>query len=252
MQMGIWEKPKAWINRKQPESRVIMPLYTCSRCHYTFPSVDKPGVCPDCGHKRIVPATDFEFNRFYATKLELLFADFSASMSTDERNWCRVLLLLNVPKASFYTSFFLRENILEGDAAHALDMYKGYRWEFKRRIKDDRIALQLEGYQEPRFLLRDDTGMPVVKGWEYYGAALRALYSFKLSDPHKAPNLRTVDSIDLEKIAQMPTTAYFDFLRAWLDLVKDVPAPMDELLSEVKPFLRLLPPIKGRRKGDGK
>ena len=66
------------------------------------------------------------------------------------------------------------------------------------------------------------------------------------------PNLRTVDSIDLNYISQMPTTAYFDFLRAWLDLVKDVPAPMDELFPEVKPFLRLLPPIKGRGKGDGK
>jgi hypothetical protein len=185
-------------------------------------------------------------------KLDLLFVDFSASMSTDERNWCRVLLLLNVPKASFYTSFFLREHILEGDAAHALDMYKGYRWEFKRRIKEERIALHLEGYQEPKFLLRDEGGAPVVRGWEYYGAALRVLYSFELADPHKAPNLRTVDSIDLDYISQMPTTAYFDFLRAWLDLVKDVPAPMDDLLPEVKPFLRLLPPIKGHGKGDGK
>ena len=238
--------------RSQTESGYIMPLYTCSRCHYTFPSVDKPGICPDCGHKRIVPATDFEFNRFYATKLDLLLADFSAAMTTDERNWCRVLLLLNVPKASFYTSFFLREHILEGNAAHALDMYKGYRWEFKRRIKEERIALHLEGYQEPKFLLRDEGGAPVVRDWEYYGAALRVLYSFELADPHKAPNLRTVDSIDLDYISQMPTTAYFDFLRAWLDLVKDVPAPMDDLLPEVKPFLRLLPPIKGHGKGDGK
>lgn len=226
-----------------------MPLYTCSRCHYTFPSVDKPGVCPDCGHKRIVPASDFEFNRFYSTKLDLFLADFSPSMTTDERNWCRVLLLLNVPKASFYTAFFIRQHILEGDAGHALDMYRGYRWEFKRRIKEDRIALQLEGYQEPKFLLRDDTGAPVVKGWEYYGAALRVLYSFELTDPHKTPNLRTVDRIDLEKIAQMPTTTYFDFLRAWLDLVKDVPAPMDGLIPETKPFLRLVPNHKHKKDG---
>jgi len=73
-----------------------------------------------------------------------------------------------------------------------------------------------------------------------------------LADPHKAPNLRTVDRIDLEKIAQLPTTAYFDFMRAWLDLVKDIPAPMDELFPEVKPLLKLMPPIKGRGKGDGK
>lgn len=242
-----------WISEKlKPESWVIMPLYTCPRCHYTFPSVEKPGACPDCGHKRIVPATDFEFNRFYAEKLDLIRTVKADDMSVDERNWSRILLLLNVPKASFYTSFFIKQHILEGDAEHALDMYKGYRWEFKRRVKDERIALQLEGHQEPKFLLRDDTGAPVVRGWEYYGPALKTLYSFELKDEHKAPNLRTVDKIDLDMIAQMPSTAYFDFLRAWLDLVKDVPAPGDDLIPEMKPLLKLLPPINGNGKGDGK
>jgi len=202
--------------------------------------------------KQLFGGIGYNFANPAITSRIIMLLAFSDSMTTDEQNWCRILLLLNVPKASFYTSFFLREHILEGDAGHALDMYKGYRWEFKRRIKDDRAALQSEGYQEPKYLLRNENGAPVVRGWEYYGAALRTLYSFELADPHKAPNLRTVDSIDLKKIAQLPTTAYFDFLRAWLDLVKDVPVPMDELLPEVKPFLKLLPSIKGRGKGDVK
>ena len=110
-----------WTSEKlKPESWVIMPLYTCPRCHYTFPSVEKPGACPDCGHKRIVPATDFEFNRFYAEKLDLIRTVKADDMSVDERNWSRILLLLNVPKASFYTSFFIKQHILEGDAEHAL------------------------------------------------------------------------------------------------------------------------------------
>ena len=87
-----------------------MPLYTCPRCHYTFPSVEKPGACPDCGHKRIVPATDFEFNRFYAEKLDLMRTAKADGMSVDERNWSRVLLLLNVPN----TNPRLKEDILPG------------------------------------------------------------------------------------------------------------------------------------------
>ena len=149
-------------------------------------------------------------------------------------------------------SFFIKKHILEGDADHALDMYKGYRWEFKRRVKEERIALQLEGYQEPKFLLRDDTGAPIIRGWEYYGPALRTLYFFELKDEHKAPNLRTIDTIDLDKISQMPTTAYFDFLRAWLDLVKDVPAPNDDFIPEIKPLLKLLPLNNGHENSDRK
>ena len=85
------------------------------------------------------------------------------------------------------------------------------------------------------------------------GCSLRHMrYDEELKDKHKAPNLRTIDKIDLDMIAQMPSTAYFDFLRAWLDLVKDVPAPGDDLIPEMKPLLKLLPPINGNGKGDGK
>ena len=222
-------------------------LFTCPRCRYTFPSATTPSACPDCGHSRVLPSSDLDFNTYYSSKLSLLLEDHASSMSADERNWSRVLLFLNPPRASFYTASHLKAYVLEAEPALRLDTYKAFRWEFRRRVKEDRIALHLEGYKEPKTILRDDDGMPLVKGWEYYGAALRLLYSFELEDEHKVPNLRTINEIDLEKIAESPTDAYEQFLWDWIDAVKDVPSPMDGMISEIKPFLKV---IKGTKRHD--
>ena len=185
-----------------------MPLYACPRCHNIFPSPDKPLVCPDCGHQRPLPASE--------------------------------VLFLNKPKASFYTSHLLRNYVLNATPELCLDTYKGYRWEFSRMVKQDRIALQLEGYRESRLLMRSEDGTPLVKGWNCYGPALRLLYNFEATDPHKAPNLGNINGIDLEKIAAEPSEAYRQFLLDWLEAVKDVPSPMDFILPEAKPLLKLM------------
>ena len=78
-----------------------------------------------------------------------------------------------------------------------------------------------------------------------YGAALRLLYSFEMSDPHKVPNLRTINTINLEQIANTPTAAYEQFLYGWIEAGKDVPSPMDALILEPKRLFKL---IKGRGK----
>lgn len=215
-------------------------LFTCTRCHYTFPSATTPSTCPDCGHSRVVPASDLDFNRFYASRLSLLRDDHTPSMTRDERNWTSVLLYLNPPRASFYTAFHLKHYVLEAEPIMRLDTYKAFRWEFTKRVKDDRIALQLEGHREPKTLLRDEEGQPLVRGWEFYGAALRVLYSFELEDEHKVPNVRTINSIDLERIANSPSPAYEQFLWDWIEAVKDVPDPMD---GAIPPFLKV---IKGK------
>lgn len=48
-----------------------------------------------------------------------------------------------------------------------------------------------------------------------------------MADPHKVPNLGTINKIDLEMIANEPTAAYEQFLWDWIEAVKDVPSPMD-------------------------
>ena len=152
-----------------------MPLYACPRCHNIFPSPDKPLVCPDCGHQRPLPASEVEFNTFYRNQLSRIRDNHAPNMSMDERNWTRVLLFLNKPKASFYTSHLLRNYVLNATPELCLDTYKGYRWEFSRMVKQDRIALQLEGYRESRLLMRSEDGTPLVKGWNCYGPAPRIL-----------------------------------------------------------------------------
>jgi len=219
-------------------------LFTCARCHYTFPSPDKPSICPDCGHSRVLPASDLDFNRFYTSKLSLLREDHTPSMTADERNWTSVLLFLNPPKASFYTAFHLKHYVLEAEPALRLDTYKAFRWEFTKRVKEDRIALQLEGHREPKVLMRLDDGTPVIKGWEFYGAALRTLYGFELEDEHKVPNVRTINKIGLEQIAENPSPAYEQFLWDWIEAVKDVPSPMEGMIPEMKPLFKV---IKGKQ-----
>lgn len=217
-----------------------MPLYTCPRCHYTFPSPDKPSACPECGHQRPLPASEVEFNQFYSNRLARIRETHAPAMTMDERNWTLILLFLNKPKASFYTSHLLRHYVLEATPELCVDTYKGFRWEYTRMVKQDRIALQLEGYRESRLLMRKEDGTPLVKGWANYGAALRLLYSFETLDPHKAPNLGNITRIDLEKIAAQPSAAYTQFLWDWLDAVKDVPSPMGFVLAEAKPLLKLM------------
>lgn len=217
-----------------------MPLYTCPRCHNIFPSPDKPTACPECGHLRPLTASEMEFNVFYRNRLSRIRDNHAPSMSMDERNWTRVLLFLNNPKASFYTSHLLRNYVLNATPELCLDTYKGYRWEFTRMVKQDRIALQLEGYRESKLLMRREDGTPLVKGWDCYGPALRLLYSFEAADPHKAPNLGNINGIDLAKIAAEPTEAYQQFLLDWLEAVKDVPSPMGFIIPEAKPLLKLM------------
>lgn len=217
-----------------------MPLYTCPRCHYTFPSPDKPSACPECGHQRPLPASEVEFNQFYSSRLARIRETHAPAMTMDERNWTLILLFLNKPKASFYTSHLLRHYVLEATPELCVDTYRGFRWEYTRMVKQDRIALQLEGYRESRLLMRREDGTPLVKGWAYYGAALRLLYSFETLDPHKAPNLGNITRIDLEKIAAQPSAAYAQFLWDWLDAVKDVPSPKGFVIAEAKPLMKLM------------
>ena len=217
-----------------------MPLYTCPRCHNIFPSPDKPSACPDCGHRRPLPASEVEFDTFYAKQLSAIREAYAPGMSMDERNWTKVLLFLNKPRASFFTSHLLRNYVLNATPELCVDTYKGYRWEFSRMVKQDRIALQLEGYQESKLLMRREDGTPLVKGWDCYGPALRLLYSFEAVDPHKAPNLGNINGIDLQKIAAEPSEAYRQFLLDWLEAVKDVPSPMSFIIPEAKPLLKLM------------
>lgn len=217
-----------------------MPLYACPRCHNIFPSPDKPSACPDCGHRRPLPASEVEFDAFYAKQLATIREAYAPGMSMDERNWTKVLLFLNKPRASFFTSHLLRNYVLNATPELCVDTYKGYRWEFSRMVKQDRIALQLEGYQESKLLMRREDGTPLVKGWDCYGPALRLLYSFEAVDPHKAPNLGNINGIDLQKIAAEPSEAYRQFLLDWLDAVKDVPSPMSFIIPEAKPLLKLM------------
>jgi hypothetical protein len=217
-----------------------MPLYACPRCHNIFPSPDKPTACPVCGHQRPLPASDVEFNAFYAKRLARIRDEHAPNMTMDERNWTLILLFLNKPKASFYTSHLLRHYVLEATVALCLDTYKAFRWEFSRAVKQDRIALELEGYREAPVLMRSDDGTPLVKGWAHYGEALRLLYSFEAADPNRTPNLGNINGIDLEKIAAEPSPAYRQFLLDWLEAVKDVPSPMDFILPEAKPLLKLM------------
>ena len=217
-----------------------MPLYACPRCHYIFPSPDKPSACPECGHQKPLPASDVEFNTFYTNRLSRIREEHAPEMSMDERNWTLILLFLNKPKVSFYTSHLLRHYVLDATPELCLDTYKGFRWEFTREVKQDRIDLQLEGYKESRLLMRREDGTPVVKGWAHYGNALRLLYSFESADPHKAPNLGNINRIDLAEIAARPSPAYRQFLLDWLEAVKDVPSPMSALLPDAKPLLQLM------------
>ena len=217
-----------------------MPLYACPRCHNIFPSPDKPSACPDCGHRRPLPASEVEFDTFYAKQLAAIREAYAPGMSMDERNWTKVLLFLNKPRASFFTSHLLRNYVLNATPELCVDTYKGYRWEFSRMVKQDRIALQLEGYQESKLLMRREDGTPLVKGWDCYGPALRLLYSFEAVDPHKSPNLGNINGIDLQKIAAEPSEAYRQFLLDWLEAVKDVPSPMSFIIPEAKPLLKLM------------
>ena len=92
--------------------------------------------------------------------------------------------------------------------------------------------------------MRLDDGTPVVKGWEFYGAALRTLYGFEMEDEHKVPNVRTINKIDLEQIAENPSAAYEQFLWDWIEAVKDVPSPMEGMIPEMKPLFKV---IKGKQ-----
>jgi len=217
-----------------------MPLYACPRCHYIFPSPDKPSACPECGHQWPLPASELEFDTFYLNRLSCVRSAHLPGMSVDERNWTLVLLFLNKPKVSFYTAHLLRHYVLEATPELCLDTYKGFRWEFTRRVKQDRIALQLEGYRESRLLMRREDGTPLVQGRAHYGEALLLLYSFEAPDPHKAPNLGNINRIDLEQISSVPSPAYSQFLWDWLDAVKDVPSPMGSVMPEAKPLLKLM------------
>lgn len=195
-----------------------MPLYTCPRCRYTFPSTDRPTVCPDCGHRSPALASEVDFDRFYSARLSTLREELAPEMTPDERNWIRVLLCLNHPRASYYTVAFLRDHVLEATPEMALDTYKSLRWEFIRKVNESRDDLKREGIVEPNYLLRDSSGHPRVIGWEVFGLPLKTLYTFEVEDPHAVPGLEALQAIDLEKVTTDPSGAYTRFLRAWLDL----------------------------------
>ena len=217
-----------------------MSLFTCSRCHYTFPSADRPSVCPECGHRQPIPASDVDYNTFYTRRLSDLYEEFAREMTVDERNWLLILRFFNKPGTAYHTCRLLRDYIIEATPELCLDIYKGFRWEFVRRVKQDRIDLQLEGFRESRLLLRKEDGTPVVKGWEHYGAALQALYRFESANPNRTPNLGNINRIDLEAIALHPSPAYLQFLMDWLDSVRQAPSPGGPIGFETKPLLELM------------
>ena len=196
-------------------------LYTCPRCHYTFASADKPVICPDCGHRGPAPSTEVEFDRFYSARLDQLREQCSPSMSVDERNWTRILLYLNRPRASYFTTAFLRDHILDATPEIALDTYKSMRWEFVRLVKAEKEALVQEGVTEPEYMMRDRDGHPLVTGWDRFGGALRTLYGFETDDLHAVPGVDAVQAISLERITDNPSEAYTIFIRAWLGLVTE-------------------------------
>lgn len=142
-------------------------------------------------------------------------------MSTDERNWTRILLYLNRPKASYFTTSFLRGHILDATPEIALDTYKSMRWEFVRKVNEDKAALAVDGIVEPEYMLRDDNERPVVTGWDSFGSALKTLYSLEVADKNLVPGIDAVQAINLERITDNPTEAYTRFIRAWLGLASE-------------------------------
>ena len=198
-----------------------MPLYTCPRCRYTFQSPDKPAACPDCGHLGPALSTEIEFDRFYRAQLDALRERCAPSMSVDERNWTTILLYLNQPRASYFTIDFLRGHILDATPEIALDTYRSMRWEFIRKVNEDKAALMAEGVAEPEYMLRDGQGRPMVADWEKYGGALRTLYALQTIDAHAVPGVDIVQAISLERITDNPSQAYTNFVRAWLGLVSE-------------------------------
>ena len=196
-------------------------LYTCPRCHYTFVSADAPKSCPDCGHQSPTPSTDTEFNVFYLSKLSLLRDDAAPDMTRDERNWTTILLYLNRPRASYFTIYFIHDHILNATPEIVLDTYKSMRWEFIRKVTEDKKALTDEGIAEPEYMLRDDQGEPMVYGWEHFGGALKALYRLEIEDGHAIPDVADVQGINLERITDNPSDGYIRFMRAWLGLVSE-------------------------------
>ena len=135
-------------------------------------------------------------------------------MSTDERNWTRILLYLNRPRASYFTTSFLRGHILDATPEIALDTYKSIRWEFLRKVNEDKAALAVDGIVEPEYMLRDDDARPVVTGWDSFGSALKTLYSLEMADKNLVPGIDAVQAINLERITDNPTEAYTRFIRA--------------------------------------
>ena len=135
-------------------------------------------------------------------------------MSTDERNWTRILLYLNRPRASYFTTSFLRGHILDATPEIALDTYKSMRWEFLRKVNEDKAALAVDGIVEPEYMLRDDDARPVVTGWDSFGSALKTLYSLEMADKNLVPGIDAVQAINLERITDNPTEAYTRFIRA--------------------------------------
>ena len=199
-----------------------MPLYTCPRCHNTFSSADKPTICPDCGHRSPGLSSDMDFDKYYSTRLSSIRDITSPSMTVDERNWTRVLLYLNKPRASYFTISFIDDHILEATPELALDTYKSMRWEFIKAVRRDKEELISVDIVEPEYMLRDGSGHPLITGWEYYGGALRTLYGFEGQlDPHTVPNIGAVKAIDLDRITTNPSDGYTKFLRAWLGLVTE-------------------------------
>ncbi len=47
-----------------------MPVYTCSRCRYTFERKERPDRCPDCGADTVRDATDKEKEEYWSLQRE--------------------------------------------------------------------------------------------------------------------------------------------------------------------------------------
>ena len=56
----------------------------------------------------------------------------------------------------------------------------------------------------------------------------------------QSPNLGSINRINLEQIAETPSDAYNQFLRDWLDAVKDITTPDPLGMPEARPLLKLI------------
>ena len=224
-----------------------MPLFICQHCEHMFTDNYIHIKCPECGREALRDANPDEYSVFFTPKITALRDQYATAMTRDERNWTKILMATNSPKAGYGWRFFIMAYLIaEGDTPSSLPrdailyhrrrIYRDTRWIFNRQLKQDREQLSAMGITEPRYIMRNDDGQPIVANWDAFGPALKILYSFEMDDAHKRPTTWEVNHIDLEKIATEPSEGYMKFLSDWADLYSDERHPMDGIFPKMNPF----------------